>query len=307
MEIKTVISGVPMQIETGNDVLSFNVNCSPLTGNEGRHRGVLVTFDDVTQLEEKKQQLSIARDDAESANRAKSDFLANMSHEIRNPINAIVGFTDILRRGMADDIDTRNKYLNTIHTSGEHLVGLINDILDLSNIEAGKLEIDLQRCRPHQLVAEVVNVLGMKAQERNLALQQTITGTIPEIIESDPTRLRQVLMNLVGNAIKFTQTGSIRIVLDMLRTTDGEQLRIKVVDTGIGMTPSQCERVFEEFVQADSSVTRRFGGTGLGLAISRRLSEALGGNLEADSVAHEGSTFTLTIDPGDTSGVQRID
>ena len=306
-ELERVIAGVPMQIDTANGRMSFNVNCSPLVGSEGQHRGTLVTFDDVTQLEEKKQQLSLARDDAESANRAKSDFLANMSHEIRNPMNAIVGFTDILRRGMAVDIETRQEYLNTIHTSGEHLVGLINDILDLSKIEAGKLELEIQQCRPHQLLAEIVNVLGMKARQRNLVLDQEIVGTIPETIESDPTRLRQVLMNLVGNAIKFTQSGSVRVVIDVPETTDRPLLRFKVMDTGVGMTREQCGRIFEEFVQADSSVTRRFGGTGLGLTISRRLSQALGGDIEADSVLGQGSTFTLTIDPGDVSDVPRID
>ncbi|HIE97926.1 MAG: histidine kinase dimerization/phospho-acceptor domain-containing protein [Fuerstiella sp.] len=230
-ELKNAISSVPMQIDTPDGLMSFNVNCSPLMGNEGQHRGVLATFDNITQLEEKKQQLSLARDDAEAANRAKSDFLANMSHEIRNPMNAIVGFTDILRRGMAADAESQQDYLNTIHASGEHLVGLINDILDLSKIEAGKLE--LQECRPHQLIAEVVNVLGMKAEQQNLALEHEIVGTIPETIESDPTRLRQVLMNLVGNAVKFTQTGSVRIVTDLLETTDRPLLRFKVVDTGI--------------------------------------------------------------------------
>ncbi len=218
-ELKSAISAVPMQIETTDGLMSFNVNCSPLMGNEGQHRGVLATFDNITQLEEKKQQLSLARDDAEAANRAKSDFLAIMSHEIRNPMNAIVGFTDILRRGMAANAETQQDYLNTIHASGEHLVGLINDILDLSKIEAGKLELEMQQCRPHQLVAEVVNVMGMRARQQGLELQHEIIGTIPETIESDPTRLRQVLMNLVGNAVKFTQAGGVRIVIDLLEST----------------------------------------------------------------------------------------
>ncbi|MEO2017702.1 MAG: ATP-binding protein [Fuerstiella sp.] len=208
---------------------------------------------------------------------------------------------------MAANAETQQDYLNTIHASGEHLVGLINDILDLSKIEAGKLELELQECRPHQLVAEVVNVMGMKAQQQDLTLQHEIVGSIPETIESDPTRLRQVLMNLVGNAVKFTEAGGVRIVMDLPEPTGRPLLRFKVIDTGIGMAPEQCGKVFEEFVQADSSVTRRFGGTGPGLAISRQLSNALGGDIRADSLLGEGSTFTFTIDPGDVSQIMRID
>ncbi|MCP4504948.1 MAG: hybrid sensor histidine kinase/response regulator, partial [Fuerstiella sp.] len=179
-ELKSAISAVPMQIETTDGLMSFNVNCSPLMGNEGQHRGVLATFDNITQLEEKKQQLSLARDDAEAANRAKSDFLANMSHEIRNPMNAIVGFTDILRRGMAANAETQQDYLNTIHASGEHLVGLINDILDLSKIEAGKLELEEIAFSLRDSLGESLKILAAKAQEKRLELAYGVAANVPD-------------------------------------------------------------------------------------------------------------------------------
>lgn len=292
----------------------FRVNCSPLVGTDGQNRGAMVTFDDVTVLEQNKRELQIAKeeaeslkDEAEAANKAKSDFLANMSHEIRNPMNAIVGFTDVLRRGLEDSQETRLKYLDTIHSSGNHLVGLINDILDLSKIESGKMELEICDCQPYRLMGEVVSVLQMKAADQNLFLEHAIEGRIPTSIQSDPTRLRQILMNLVSNAIKFTSNGGVRILASFVDNDGRQQVRFRVIDTGIGMTDEQCEKIFEEFVQADSSVTRRFGGTGLGLAISKRLTEALGGDIVVSSVVGEGSTFEFCVDCGDIADVALID
>lgn len=277
-------------------VRTFRVNCTPLIGNDGQHRGVMVTFDDVTMLEKNKRELKIAKDEAEAANKAKSDFLANMSHEIRNPMNAIIGFTDILRRGFEDDEVTRREHLNTVHASGNHLLSLINDILDLSKIESGRMEMELCDCEPHRLMSEVVSVMKMKADESHLDLAWEIDGVIPDTIQSDPTRLRQILMNLVGNAVKFTEQGAVKIsaAYDSL----SQQIHFSVVDTGIGMTKEQCAKIFEEFVQADSSVTRRFGGTGLGLAISKRLAEGLGGMITVESTPGEGTTFCCSISTG---------
>ena len=304
------VSNVMMELPSvDGEFRSFRINCSPLVGNdnENENRGVMVTFDDVTMLEQNKIELRVAKDDAEAATKAKSDFLANMSHEIRNPMNAIVGFTDILRRGMEDSEATRREYLNTIHASGNHLVGLINDILDLSKIESGKMELEICECNPYQLMGEVVNVLRMKADHQDLFLEQQIEGSIPVTIHSDPTRLRQILMNLVGNAIKFAESGGVRIVAETIDLNGRSQVRFSVVDTGIGMTEEQCGKIFEEFVQADSSVTRRFGGTGLALAISKRLTEAFGGEIAVTSVPGEGSTFVFTVDTGDLVGVEFVD
>jgi CheY-like chemotaxis protein len=302
------VSGVTMDfVDESGDKRIFKVNCSPLFGNEGKIRGVMVSLDDVTQLEKNKIDLKIAKEEADAANKAKGDFLANMSHEIRNPMNAIVGFTDILRRGLEDSESTRTTYLDTIHASGTHLVELINDILDFSKIEAGKLELEIRDCSPYQLMNEVVNVLRMKAEQQSLSLSINLRGAIPETIQADPTRLRQILMNLVGNAIKFTAEGGVRIVASMEEKGGQPFLRFEVTDTGIGMTQEQIGRLFQEFMQADSSVTRRFGGTGLGLAISKRLTEAMGGQIAVRSEPGVGSTFYFSIATGDLSGVPMLD
>ena len=284
----------------------FKINCSPLFGTEGKIRGVMVSLDDVTLLEQNKIDLRLAKEEADNANKAKSDFLANMSHEIRNPMNAIVGFTDILRRGLEESAATRTQYLDTIHASGTHLVELINDILDFSKIEAGKLDLEVRKCSPYELMIDVVNVLRMKAEEQNLSLSVEVRGKIPETIESDPTRLRQVLMNLVSNAIKFTSEGGVRIVTSTIESSGQTFLRFDVTDTGIGLTKEQAGRLFQQFMQADSSVTRRFGGTGLGLAISKRLTEALGGEIAVDSEPGVGSTFHFCVATGDLENVAML-
>ena len=240
---------------------------------------------------------------AEAANRAKSEFLANMSHEIRTPLNAILGFTDILRRGYGRSNQDPRKHLNTIHSSGKHLLELINDILDLSKVEAGRLEVERIACAPHLVVQEVIQVLFSKAHEKDISLSIEADGPIPASIHSDPSRLRQVVTNLVGNAIKFTENGGVKVVLGLV---PGEQtkLRIDVCDSGIGMSPEQMNRIFDPFSQADSSVTRRFGGTGLGLTISRRFAQALGGEISVQSEQGKGSVFSVTVDTGPLEGVE---
>ncbi|MBX3443403.1 MAG: response regulator [Planctomyces sp.] len=241
--------------------------------------------------------------EAQEASVAKSQFLANMSHEIRTPMNAILGFTDLLRQHDDGDPQTRKEWLETIAVSGRHLLTVINDVLDLSKIEAGKLQTERIDCSPHQTIAEVCTLLRVRAVEKGLSLEDAWIGPAPPTILTDPVRLRQLLINLVGNALKFTETGGVQIVSRL----DGERLRIDVIDTGPGIPQDKLASIFDPFAQADASVTRRYGGTGLGLAISRRIAEALGGDVSVDSEPGRGSTFTVTIDPGPIDAAALLD
>jgi PAS domain S-box-containing protein len=279
---------------------TFMVNSSPVLADSGKAGGVLISFDDVTELEEKEIELQKSKEEADAANQSKSDFLANMSHEIRTPMNAILGFTDALRRGFDKNSSESQKYLNTIYSSGSHLLDLINDILDLSKVEAGHIEIEELSFMPHQLVHEVVKIMTVRAAEKGIFVEYKPEGPLPEQIESDPGKIRQILTNLIGNAIKFTESGGVTVVT--WYSSEDSQLSFAIHDTGIGMTEGQAATVFESFVQADNSITRRFGGTGLGLAISKRYSEALGGDILVSSVPDQGSVFTCTIKAPITAG-----
>lgn len=249
------------------------------------------------------QALATAKNLAESANQSKSEFLANMSHEMRTPLNGILGFTQLLQREAEVSPEERVEFLATIQSSGQHLLELINDILDLSKIEAGRMDVEKRPCSPRQLVADVVSLLRVKAQEKGLVLEHEYLGKVPEVIVSDSARIKQLLMNLVGNAIKFTADGSVRIVTAIENFGGETKLRFDVVDTGMGIPAEKLELIFDPFVQADNSVTRCFGGTGLGLAISRRIARALGGDLTVCSTVGMGSVFSTTVDPGDLTGV----
>jgi PAS domain S-box-containing protein len=246
-----------------------------------------------------------ARVAAESANRAKSEFLANMSHEIRTPMTAVLGYADLLL-DPDQTVSDRLNHVNVIRRNGQHLLGLINDILDLSKIEAGQLQVERIRCSSGQLLSEVASTMRVPAAEKKLEFSVGVDGVIPETILTDPMRLSQILINLVGNAVKFTQAGSVRVTGQLLERPDGRAplMCFRVRDTGIGMDAEQAAKIFEPFAQADNSTTRRFGGTGLGLSISRRLAHELGGDIVVESVPGRGSTFTLTIDPGPLAGVR---
>ncbi|MCZ8096499.1 MAG: ATP-binding protein [Burkholderiales bacterium] len=280
---------------------SFLANCAPVGGERGElPAGVLVSLDDVTELQRTEARLREATERAESANRAKSDFLANVSHEIRTPMNAVLGFTEMLRRGRVRDAAQARRHLDTIHSSGSHLLALINELLDLQKVEAGLLDLERLRFAPHAVLAEVVETLSVRAAEKGVGLRCAIDGPVPAEVLGDPSRLRQIVTNLVGNAIKFTERGEVLVTERWLADDAGRgaRLRIDVADSGIGIAHDRLESIFEPFVQADSSTTRRFGGTGLGLTLSRKLARAMGGDVVASSEPGRGSTFSITIDPG---------
>lgn len=237
-----------------------------------------------------------AKETAEAASRAKSEFLANMSHEIRTPMTSILGFAENL---LLPDLPQQEARLavETIRRNGEHLLAIINDILDLSKIEAGKLEVEKISCSPRQVLNEVASLLRGTAEAKHVNLKTDCLGAIPDRIRCDPTRLRQILVNMVGNAIKFTSAGSVGVLVSLEQTAAGDRLlQFDIIDTGVGMTEEQSRRLFEPFTQADSSTTRQFGGTGLGLTLSRRLAELLGGTAELVRTAPGcGSHFRFTV------------
>ncbi len=256
------------------------------------------------ELEQAHTEADEARRTAEDAVRVKGEFLANMSHELRTPMTAILGFADVLQNGGASEAE-RTDYIRTIQRSGEHLLALINDILDFSKIEAGRMTVETVTTSPLHVLSDAVAMLRDRAESKGVRLETSCEGPVPVSIRSDPTRLRQILINLIGNAIKFTDVGSVSVRVKLLGTADSQrpQLCFEVLDTGIGIAPDVRARLFQPFMQADGSMTRRFGGTGLGLAICRRLSNLLGGDVSVESDLGRGSTFRVTLDTGSLKGV----
>ncbi len=277
--------------------------------SDGRAQRMIGQHIDIHDTKIIEDELRLSKEVSESANRAKSEFLANMSHEIRTPLTAILGYSELLLEDgeIGSNPHRRLDTVRTIQRNGEHLLAVINDILDLSKIEAGKMTIERIPVSPIEVITEVISLMQVRANAKNLSLEAHIRGPIPETVRTDPVRFRQILMNLIGNAIKFTETGYVRLTVE-LETSDPivPRLRCDVADTGIGINEKQLSRLFEAFVQADTSTTRQFGGTGLGLLISRRLAHMLGGDIVVTSEFGKGSCFTATIATGPLDGVSMI-
>ncbi len=285
-------------VDRRGDVHDVVINARAVRNDEGRVTQIEGTMLDITRRKID-EELRREKEAAEAANRAKSHFLANMSHEIRTPLNAILGFTDQLLHSRAgDDPALRREYLQIIDASGEHLLALINDILDLSKIEAGRMELEIIDCSIQQVVSEVFSTLRVRAQEKGLELRCDWPDGVPDRIRTDPARLKQLIFNLAGNAVKFTTVGHVGLTVLFDRGVDQTSMRLRIEDTGVGIPEDKLDSIFDPFVQADCSVTREFGGTGLGLAICRRIVEALGGTLSVESEPGRGSVFQVEIPVG---------
>jgi signal transduction histidine kinase/CheY-like chemotaxis protein len=252
-------------------------------------------------------ELELAQVRAEDAARAKTDFLANMSHEIRTPMTAILGFADLLEDNSVDAV-RRVDAVATIKRHARHLLTIINDVLDISKIEAGRMTVESIEYSPAQIAEEVASLMRVSAGYKGLVLDLTYDGKIPAAMNGDPTRLRQILLNLVGNAVKFTEKGRVTISVHVCLDPQGDaRLAFRVTDTGIGMTPEQMGRMFQSFSQGDGTMSRRFGGTGLGLAISKRLAALMGGEVAVESAENVGSTFTLMLPAGNLQSAIMVD
>ncbi|MGA1400651.1 MAG: ATP-binding protein, partial [Phycisphaerales bacterium] len=271
-----------------------SVTATALKDGAGRTTGFLFIARDVTRELTAIKGLQDAKRIAEEANETKSQFVANISHEIRTPMTAILGYADLLEDEALDPA-ARLEHVRTIRRNGDHLLAIINDILDMERINSGKLPIEIADTPLPELVREVVDLMRVRANAKGLSIEVRAESGVPRRLRTDAMRVRQILVNLVGNAIKFTEEGGIVLTFLEQEGAGGRSLCIQVADSGIGIRSEQVDRLFEPFTQADSTSTRRHGGSGLGLAISRRLARLLGGNLECKSMPGEGSVFTLSL------------
>ncbi|TDW96583.1 PAS domain-containing hybrid sensor histidine kinase/response regulator [Dinghuibacter silviterrae] len=268
----------------------------PWTGHDGKIGGVMALNEDVTEERMQKEELQRAKRQAEQASLAKSEFLANMSHEIRTPLNGVIGFTDLLLR--TELSEGQEQYLTIVNQSANSLLNIINDILDFSKIEAGKLELDVDRCDLLQLSGEASDIVTYQVQRKGLEMLLDLSSELPRYIWADAIRLKQVLINLLGNAVKFTEAGEIELKVALKRKLQGNQatIRFEVRDTGIGIQPEKQGKIFEAFLQEDTSTTKKYGGTGLGLTISNKLLGLMGSRLQLESTPGAGSTFFFDLD-----------
>jgi len=280
-------------IRKDGTVITVDLVVTAVHGPAGEIVGFLGVATDITERRRTERELEQARERAEEASRAKSEFLAVMSHEIRTPMNGVLGMTSLLLETPLTP--EQRDYVNALHQSGESLLRIINDILDFSKVESGRMTIESVDFDLPAAVREAVGLVAPRARQKGVVVDVDIDPAIPERVVGDPGRIRQVLLNLVSNAIKFTEQGSVRVSATTGPGSGGGNLRVAVEDTGIGIDPARIGSIFEPFEQADASTTRRFGGTGLGLAISQRLVAAMGGDIGVESAPGRGSTFWFRL------------
>ena len=272
----------------------LSINGQPSFDTNGEFTGFRGTGSDITQLHKTQEMLVKAKEDAELANRTKSEFLATMSHEIRTPMNGVIGMTDLLIGTKLSD--EQRYFAEIIRNSGESLLTIINDILDFSKLEANQLELESIPFNLTELVESVSDLLSSRAYEKRLEIAHFVDPNVSTFFISDPGRIRQVLLNLVGNAIKFTAQGGVKIEVNLLDRSDTQtHIKVSVTDTGIGIPASATERLFRSFSQVDASTSRKFGGTGLGLAISQKIIDGMKGDIGVDSTEGVGSTFWFSL------------
>jgi signal transduction histidine kinase/CheY-like chemotaxis protein len=303
-----LLSGTPLTFETflksgGTEPKFVAVTVNPDFGRDGVVRGFVCLVTDLSERKAYEQELEAAKAAADTANHAKSLFLANMSHEMRTPLSAMMGFSELLLSKSESAVD-RTSWLEKIHKNCTRLKNMIDEILDLSKIEAGKVQVEKTAFPIADLLAQAQSLLAPLAKEKNLELRFKVEGQIPEILNTDQTKLRHIFTNIIGNAIKFSSAGPVNVQMGL---RDGRFLVVTVKDHGRGISPEEAKRLFQPFMQADNSMTRQFGGTGLGLALARRFAQALGGDVRLlKSERDVGSTFEITVEAGNLEGERMI-